>query len=287
MNKNLRILLASFLLSLPFWWFLNIGQAKVSDFLFWKIVGDDYDIFLAQVLPHDIEFIPKPHDNFLPLKLTAKAATSVFISSKGRQKILFEKNINLSLPIASLTKLMTAEVFLEYYNKKDAPTIQSLYLLLINSDNESAEELARIIGRDAFIDLMNLEAKKIGLINTYFFNPTGLDPDTDDTKRVNYSTVLDLVKLAQYISENKPLIWKISTIESFNGNDNTNLLLREIPGIIGGKTGSTDMAGECLLLVLKSPGDKNGYLINIILGSENRFEDMKSLIKWVQDTYQW
>ncbi len=180
---------------------------------------------------------------------------------------------------------MTAAIVLEYYDISQISDGELLYPLLIESNNDAAIILAGIIGEEAFVDLMNLEAKNLGLNNTYFANPTGLDPDFI-ADPINYSTVRDLAKFARYLTTEKPLIWDISTIPEFGNATNTNELLGKISGIIGGKTGETPRAGECFLLVVGAPKNK-GYVINVILNSKNHFEEMEKLIGWVKYAYKW
>jgi len=164
-----------------------------------------------------------------------------------------------------------------------------LYLSLIESSNDAAFALTEPFGEKKFVELMNKNAKMIGLKNTRYFNPTGLEPD-DPKKPINYSTAEDLVKLANYIIKKYPQIFEITKQPSYKIVDlsgkgkyltpkNTDKLLKQIPGIIGGKTGWTPKAGGCLLLVLKNPDRENSYFINVVLGSSDRFGDMKKIIK--------
>jgi len=137
-----------------------------------------------------------------------------------------------------------------------------------------------------FIESMNSEAQKLMMKNTYFLNPSGLGGFE------NYSTAQDLFRLVKYIAENEPQILTISQKQSYEvlnayGNfhhfiaENTNKLLRETSGIIGGKTGYTDEAGGCMIIVLES--EKGGYFINIVLGTvstDERFDDMRKIIEF-------
>ena len=182
--------------------------------------------------------------------------------------------------MASVSKLMTAYVSLNHY-EDSYRTNDLVHLLLVGSSNWAAEELSQIMGREEFVVLMNSTAQEIGLENTYFSNPSGLDQED-----FNYSTAYDLVKFTRHLFEEKPLIWRISLLKEYNGVSNTNKLLEKIPGIIGGKTGGTIKAGECLVLLLEAP-DNQGYIINIILGSAERFEEMEKLLNWVQASYIW
>ena len=138
---------------------------------------------------------------------------------------------------------------------------------------------------------MNLASQKMNLENTRFFNSTGLEPEEDKfATQLNYSTANDLVKLTKELLK-KPLIWKILSTPIYNlyGPElkNTNeLLFDESPDqrtkIIGGKTGYTEKAGGCLLLVLE---DKKGSkFINVILGAQSveaRITEMQKLINWL------
>ncbi len=303
MSKNLKIFLIVFLISLPFWWGVNVSQEKLEDFLFWKTLADNPNLFMAQIAQEEILNSLKPIRNWQveAPEIAASSAISVFINQKGEKRILFEKNSQEQLPIASLTKLMTASVALENYDLskeirnsqvgRTFPAEYFLYPLLIESNNDAALILANDydeMSEEIFVALMNLRAKKLNLENTYFANPTGLDPENSDDPK-NVSTAQDLVKLTEYLLE-KPLIWEILALPKFDlyGPEliNTNKLLEEIPEIIGGKTGYTIKAQGCLLLVLQAPKNR-GVIINIVLGSQNRFEEMEKIIDWVNSAHKW
>lgn len=288
LTRNLKIFFASLLISLPFWWGVNLLQAELEDFFFWERMAENQNLLLAQIVQeNNLEKLkPIRNQRIQNLEIKAEAAISVFVGNNGSKKILFEKNSQKPLPIASLTKLMTANIVLEYYDINDPQVTYHLYPLLIASDNESAETLASLLfDKETFVKLMNLEAKKLGLKNTFFANPTGLDPDTSE-EPINYSTADDLAKFSMYLTKKHPLIWEISTIKAFEDKINTNKLLGNIPEIIGGKTGITPLAGQCLLLVIKAPRNK-GYIVNVLLNSESRFDEMKKLVDWVKNAYKW
>jgi serine-type D-Ala-D-Ala carboxypeptidase (penicillin-binding protein 5/6) len=167
----------------------------------------------------------------------------------------------------------------------------------VESSNDAAAALAEVIGRGVFVELMNLEARELGLSNTYFFNPTGLDPD-DPQGPVNYSTSKDLATLASYIIQTYPRIFDILVIAqqdllqkgTFHHTMKSANELLSFEGwptpIVGGKTGWTPLAKGCLVLVLKSPKDQ-GYLVNVVLGSDDRFSQMKTLVNWTYDSFLW
>jgi len=322
MRKKLIILLLSLILSLPFWWGINILAKEVEDFYFLKEITAKPEIFSAQasqqVLIEQLKTLRKERnrkESFKNLKIFAKGAVSMEIDKQGKEKILFERNFQTPLPIASLTKLMTALVVFDLKGSyrlsqiikisKEAVAQEGdskwedlkegeelsvenlLYMTLIESSNDAAFALTEPIGEKGFVDLMNINVKNIGLKNTQFFNPTGLEPD-DPANPINHSTVEDLVGLSKYILEKYPQIFEITSHQSYsvlepNGalhhfiHESTNELLGKIPGILGGKTGWSPRASGCLLLIIKN-SQENDYFINIVLGSENRFGDMEKII---------
>ena len=301
MSRNIKFFFAAFLISLPFWWGVNVFEKNLENFLFFSFYYQppSPQVFLAQASK---QFFQAPEKE-IP-EIEARSAILVKINKNGSQEILFEKNSNQILPIASLTKLMTALVVTENYNLSQQLEVTKeaveqpeefgalkigellsvenlLYLILIESSNDSAFTLSELIGQDGFVDLMNLEAEYLGLFGTHFVGPTGYSPE-------NYSTTRDLANLAKYIIKNKAIVWEISSLSEFDlytpdgvfhhQLSNTNQLLKKYPEIIGGKTGYTEEAGGCVILILENSKDE--IFISIILGSENRFEEMQKLIEY-------
>ncbi len=326
-NKKLKIFLITLFLSLPFWWGINSLAKNFEDFWFLQEITKNPQIFAAQINQQILEKEIKEAEleklqaeRLKSLEIEARAAISVEIDEQGNEKILFEKNSQQLLPIASLSKLMTALVIFdldETYNLSQLITITKeaveqegsskygdlkageslsveslLYIMLIESSNDAAFALTELIGKKGFVGLMNIYAKELELKNTYFVNPTGLDLD-DSRNSPNYSTAEDLVKLTKYILRNYPQIFEITINQSYeilmpNGlthhfiPENTNKLLGEVPDIIGGKTGWSFSAGGCLLLVVDNP-NKNGYFVNIILGAKDRFNEMRKLMDALEE----
>jgi len=212
------------------------------------------------------------------LNLTASAAISTEVNFHGPDKILFAKGIKKKLPIASLTKLMTAVVAVDNYDLSDVSDL--LHMMIIGSCNKSALALSERIGEEKFVGLMNQKAKEIGMLDTYFVEPAGLSEN-------NYSTAEDLVVLVKYILADAKYseIINISReeefyLESVGTFKNTNQLLAELPDIIGGKTGFTEEAKGCLILITYN-GKSNDYIIDIVLGSDDRFLEMKKIINYI------
>lgn len=264
-------------------------------------------------------FIPWRDWNVEEPKIEAKAAILMEVKKKPNnlteEKILFQENIYKPLPIASLTKIMTAIVVMENLDlsknvkiSKEAvsqegeagslvvgeelPVKTLLYAMLMESSNDAAFVLASEVGIDNFVELMNRKAKSIQLENTSFANPIGLD----DPK--NFSTAHDFAKLLEYSFDNQ-LLWEILKTQSFETTDilgkfphnwkNTNKLLDVLPNIAGGKTGLTQAAGGCVALVVNNP-ENESKIISVMLGApdENkRFEETKKILDWVFKAYKW
>lgn len=297
-NRNLKFFLISLILSLPFFIGINISQENLEKF-FYAQISQPFE---------EITFVKIPQKPKKPeLELEAKSAISIRITAAGREKILFKKDFEKLLPIASLTKLMTGLIVLEdpeNYNFSRIITISKeaalkenvpengnlksrekktvgelLNLMLIYSSNDATWALAEVIEADQIVEKMNQRAKSLNLENTHFINPSGLDPENlifgEETNYFfNYSTAKDLARLAQYILNEFPLIFEISS------NRFSDLSLKG--NTIGGKTGYTIEAGGCMLLVLENEGN---YFINIILGAngiEGRLSEMKKLIDWLE-----
>lgn len=255
------------------------------------------------------------NSNFIPIRnwtieepdVDAKA---VGVFDPTGEKFLFRKNIEERLPIASLTKIMTAIIALENLGLDEIITVSKkavmtegengqlvigeelfvrdlLYIMLIESSNDAAMTLAGAV--EDFVALMNKKTIELGLENTHFVEPTGIS-------KWNYSTIFDLARLVKY-SFGKSLIWQILGVKEAEiySQDrstshhlvNTNGLLGEVLEIIGGKTGFTEEAGGCMLTIVKKPDKPGEYLITVVLGSGNRELETKKLIEWAIKAYTW
>lgn len=234
-----------------------------------------------------------------------RAFLAVYLAPDGTTKILATKNASAPLPIASITKLMTALVALDNLDPLASTTLAHasstftrntlLKAMLVESNNNSAEALAKLGGRDNFLTQMNALAKALGMAATVYANPSGLDDDGP-----NLSSANDLLTLVKTILRLQPEIFKITrepsaAIVNTDGQTDhvahtTNELLVKKPvawpaEIVGGKTGTTNLAKTNLVLVLRDK-QSGGKLINIVLGSEHNFDDMTKLVNWVYENYQ-
>ncbi len=234
------------------------------------------------------------------------SAKSALIYDTTSNKVLYEKNPKEKLPMASLTKIMTAIIALEnkkdndryYVSKEDLVGEDSmgltqgetlslkelLYGLILTSGNDAGETIAHNYknGRNAFIKAMNDKTKALGLSDTNFTNPTGLEGDGNQ-----YTTVYDLVTITRYALEKFPLFREV--VSTFDNNiaqtrthkayflENETNLITSYPGVKGVKTGYTPEAGFCLVTYLDFEGHR---IIGVILGSQNRREEMKELLDY-------
>lgn len=234
------------------------------------------------------------------------SAKSALVYDLISQKTLYAKNPDQKLPMASLTKIMTAIVALENAKKDDKYRISQsdlvgensmglsagetlsleelVYGLILVSANDAAEALATNHkgGRQAFVEAMNKKAESLGLKNTNFTNPSGLEGDGDQ-----HTSVYDFLVMTNYALSEFPLFKKVvatfrheisqtNTHKAFFLENETNLLTT-YPGVKGVKTGYTPEAGLCLVTYLEYDGHK---LIGIILGSNNRRQEMKELLDY-------
>lgn len=219
------------------------------------------------------------------------------------KEFIYENNANLRLPMASTTKIMTALIAIErcdlsevivipceatgiegssvYLRAGDVVTIRDLlYSVLLQSANDAATALAIKIAGDVkgFADVMNARAAELGLNDTHFENPHGLD------SKEHYTTAHDLALLAAYALENDTFRTICSTYKySFVISDsirtvvNHNKLLKRYDGAIGVKTGYTDESGRCLV----SAAEKDGLtLVAVTLNAPDDWRDHTALLDY-------
>ena len=240
------------------------------------------------------------------LKLNSSAA---IVIDQTTGEVLFEKNADVALPIASLTKLMTAlliienqlnlrksikitkrEANLERYNYSRLKVgsqftrAQLLHLALMSSENRAAFALGRTFpgGLDAFVAAMNVKSKILSMWSTKFTEPTGLNSG-------NISSARDLAKLVDAVSR-VPLIVKFSTskmskVKVFNKTHrfrNSNLLVRnENWDISVSKTGFIRPSGKCLAMITRVK--EKPYIIVTLDATKSldRAKDAKRIFSWL------
>ncbi len=292
---------------------LITGVLLSAGFYFWDGLPLDNTLPSADVVA---DFGPvRIINNNLGLKTTAKGI-AVFDQASGLK--LYEKNSAEVLPIASITKLMTALVVAESqpdWDKAvtvvaedsrsgglvqlrvgDEVTLKDLFnLMLVSSANEAAIALARNSGITDFIGAMNAKARQLEMYHTNFADPSGLDPE-------NVSTADDLAKLAG-AAFGRPEIAAAVIQKNYHyqikntGREatavSTDKLLESFLNegeyrIVGAKTGYLNEVSYCLLLQVQK--NSTTTLMVVLLGAEtmaDRWQEAKGLVDWVFRNYQW
>ncbi|WP_018660500.1 D-alanyl-D-alanine carboxypeptidase family protein [Heyndrickxia acidiproducens] len=225
-------------------------------------------------------------------------AGSAILMDQDTGRILYEKNAYEPRSIASITKIMTAILAIEsgkmdqnvavtsrairtegsslYLRAGDEWKLKDLvYGLMLRSGNDAANVIAESVGGsiEGFVFMMNEKAKELGMVNTHFANPSGLeDPDGE-----HYSTAYDMAILTRYAMQNKTY-QKITGTKFYKGWRNKNRLLTEkYKYSTGGKTGFTKAARRTLV----STAAKNGeHLIAVTLNDANDWDDHIAMFEY-------
>ena len=269
-------------------------------------------------------FVPQRTKDYYDTRVFA--GSSVVIDVDSGTILHYDKG-RAQVPIASLTKIMTAVLVMEnVQNLDDIVTIDNealsapgtkvgcpssvlcssetlhngekitvgdlLKAMLLSSANDAAVALSKHVAgsQSAFAQMMNAKAKELNLSDSNFCNPSGLDEDGC------YSSAYDLARIAAY-SMKYDRIWNImeiqeTSIRSCDGKyehflKNTDILLGQVPNCLGGKTGFTYNAGKSLMLAAADPANGKHKIIAVILNDNNRWEDMANLIEWTFANYEW
>lgn len=249
-------------------------------------------------------------DIYIPQLTAASEGNTALVSAHSaiaiqaqNGEVYFEKNAHEKLPMASTTKIMTALVALEncdinnvisiskdavgvegssvYLYENERLTLENLlYALLLESANDAAAAIAIEIGGsvEGFAAMMNDKARELGLENTSFENPHGLDSEN------HYTTAYDLAKITMAAMQN-PIFEKIVStykrVIPLNGNEgarvliNHNKLLKNYDGTIGVKTGFTKKSGRCLVSAAERDGVR---LICVTINAPNDWQDHENML---------
>ncbi len=264
-------------------------------------------------------------------RLVLPAAHAAVVIDAASGAVLFDQNAHARRQIASLTKLFTAYIVRTSGVAMDAPvTIPAealrtsgsrvgcktsthcagvrlqegevvavrdlLTAMLVASANDAALALAYYIAGspEAFVALMNERAREIGLRDTRFCTPNGLEVDG----QACYSTAADIARIA-ILALNDRFIWEQlntahATITSVDGATTHTLIATNefaqtnaVPGMLGAKTGYTARAGKSLVMAAAHPDDPSRRIVAVLLGDPQRWEDIKTLIAWTWASYTW
>ena len=245
-------------------------------------------------------------------------STSAILIDPASGKVLYEKNADQKQPMASMTKIMSMLLIMEQiannnlsYNDKviisknasgmggsqvflqageEYKVEDLLKCIAISSANDAVVAMAeKISGSEAnFVKAMNDKAQELGLTNTHFDNPHGLDSEN------HYSTARDMARLAQELLKHEDILRFTSIYEDYltkpNGSQvwlvNTNRLVRFYEGVDGLKTGYTTKAGYCLTATAKK---EDLRLVSVVMNAsngDNRSKDTATLLTYGFNTYK-
>lgn len=246
----------------------------------------------------------------IELEYISASASGIVVMDAQNGQIVYQRNADQVRPMASLTKLMTALIIAENHNPKEIVTIPAeaaeitgqvanlqageqytvgdlLSALLIMSANDAAVALAihHSGSVPAFVEEMNTRAVLLGLANTSYANPTGLDSPNQ------YSTPKDIAWLTQYVASHPLLTTRMSRVDdvihSVAGATielaHTHTFMHKLPDILSqsqwhvraGKTGTTYGAKQCLVSLLN--GVNRQYIV-VLLHSDQRYRDLTNIL---------
>lgn len=262
-------------------------------------------LFLLGKNPKPVEApVVRPETGmFEKLSLEARA---VLVWDVKNERPIFGRDARKVLPLASISKIMTALVAYETINADTIITISSSALategnsglwlgerwerdplityVLVTSSNDGAAALAEYAPLGDFVSLMNAKTATLELFDTSFVNPTGLD-EAGGT-RVNRGSAYDVAKLFAHAQKTLPDLLDatrfaetdIASLDRVYAVNNTNEIANRIPWAIGGKTGFTDAAGGNLVVSFDT--GIGHPIVVVVLGSsrEGRFNDMQKLV---------
>lgn len=236
------------------------------------------------------------------------SATSAILMDMDSQRILYAENIHDVRSVASISKVMTAVLAIEsgkldnvvtvgdeindaygsavYIKVGEQLTLRDLvYALMLRSGNDAALVIAEYVGQDEFVEMMNSKAQEIGMKNTTFNNPCGLDEENG-----NYSTAYDMALLTSYamkLEEYRKIVSTKSYTLKTNKNTyvwlNKHRLLGYSDYITGGKTGFTKKAKRTLIT---TASQNNLNIVAVTLNDGNDFKDHLNLFEYGFSNYK-
>ena len=218
--------------------------------------------------------------------------------------LFYEKNSEDPRSIASLSKLMTALISVEAANQFRVVEITGadleaygeagglragdklemgdlLWPLLLPSSNDAAYAIARQVGTDQFVRLMNEKSESLGLVDTFYAEPSGLDP-------ANKSTALDMFKLTQHLWSNKRSLLEMTAERSHKAWRNIHPFASK-DSFEGGKTGYIPEAMKTIVSVFSVPFGEfaDRHVAIVVLGSRNLQSDVERLRLWVKQNFEY
>ena len=235
-------------------------------------------------------------------------ASAYLLKDMETGTIIFEERAHEPLPIASVSKLVTAMVSEKLLTRDRMATVSAgaaategsagnlsagervaigdlLYALLLPSSNKAAEVIAETAGRERFMKAMNETVRSLGMSTTSFKDPSGLSPK-------NISTANDIVLLAEHLLANAPEILEITTTPSYGSlsskhvwTNPNRLMVNRNPRYIGGKTGYIPEAGQTSIAIFSFPVSEfvEKRFALVLLRSYNRDADTRAVLRYLED----
>ena len=253
---------------------------------------------------------PRPRSRAAPGEagedLPAITGTAAIVLEEPCGRTLFTRNEHLSVPPASLTKIMTALVAVDHSEPDEMVRIDVngpelsletdstvmgiepgmrlsmrdlLYGLLLPSGNDAAIQIAEHVGGTVreFVQMMNEKADELGLTDTHFANPHGLDDES------LYSSAYDMAVMGRELLKS-PLLAEIVRTRAYQpawdypAVENVNLLLGFYPGALGVKTGYTDLAGQTIVAAAERGGRR--FIVAVMGAKTEIYGDASGLLDW-------
>lgn len=297
----------------------SVSYIGISNSLIQQKESPVPDTTVTEILPPHTE---DAVDVVAPFESMQLEAQSAFVFDIQDQKVLYSKNADEALPLASITKLMTALVAYEILGEKSSVSISQdsirvdgdsglregekfstqnlIDYTLITSSNDGAFALGATVGEsissrydpeDLFVTAMNLKATEIGLAGTTYKNSTGLDVSEEEAGA--YGTARDTAILMEYmLKQARDTValsnTNLTSIKNAHGEqhvaENTNRIIDEVDGLIASKTGYTELSGGNLVVAVNL--GLNRPIVAVVLGStqNGRFDDMRKILEEVKKT---
>jgi D-alanyl-D-alanine carboxypeptidase len=262
---------------------------------------------LAPLGPHSTA----PVESVAPTPPPEVSAVTWAVYDETADVMLATWNLNDRRSMASVTKVMTGMIVLDNAGLDEVVTVPALatasrgssaglvtgeewtvydllVAMMVRSGNDAALALAWHVGDgdvDAFVAMMNDRAAELGMNDTSFTNPNGLDAEN------HYSTANDLITLTkasleypvlQQISRIKTITMPVDPTGKVRQVNNTNRLVGTYPGVVGLKTGDTPWANKVLLGITERSGRR---ILTVVMGSDDHFSDTRELVDWAYTTY--
>lgn len=276
---------------------LNMQNIPTPDFSFSGVTS------AVHSLPVNLTDAPAP-------ELSAQGA---YVFDMDSATVLYEKNPNEVMPIASLTKLMTALLASQNLTESDRVVVpwesrnedvmytktlglpvggefsmgEVMGAMLITSAADAAQTLAMSVddSEEAFVSRMNDKARDLDLTRTNFEDSFGLsvgDLSTPENLSRLFSYAWRNSLIQKYLTEDSIRLCLEGTSLCYTATT-TNILLGQ-DGVLGGKTGTTDAAGECIVLAVQTPHNKT--VLITLLNSDDRFGDARKIISWLNTNFE-